>query len=74
MNMKESTDFIKSLSVTERILLVQEIWDGIAAEADLPQLTDVEREELDRRLDAYQATPDAGTTWETLKDRLLARK
>lgn len=74
MNIKESTDFIKSLSVSERIVVVQEIWDGIAAEAPNLALTEAEREELDRRLDAYEAAPDEGTTWAEVRDRLLARK
>jgi putative addiction module component (TIGR02574 family) len=33
-------------------------------------LTDAERQELDRRLDAYHRDPAAGSSWEEVKARL----
>jgi len=64
---------IDQLSVAERILLVEEIWDSIADAPDEVPLTDAQRSELDRRLDAYEADPHAGSTWEEVKARLRDR-
>src|SRR5438067_12800846 len=61
---------IDQLSLAERILLVEEIWDSIVAEADALEIPQSHKDELDRRLAAYQANPDAGATWEEVKARL----
>lgn len=46
MNLREE---IKKLSVAEKILLVEEIWDDIATNRE-EDLTDAQKAELDRRL------------------------
>ncbi len=61
---------IDQLSLAERILLVEEIWDSIAAEAEALEIPQSHKDELDRRLVAYQADPHAGSTWEEVKARL----
>ncbi len=61
---------ILSLSVAERILLVEDIWDSIAEIPDEVSLTDRQKEELDRRLDAYHRNPDAGSPWTVVRDRI----
>lgn len=48
------------LPVDERLRLVQDLWDSIAAERQVLPLTDAQRAELDRRLDAYEADGDRG--------------
>jgi putative addiction module component (TIGR02574 family) len=66
---------IMALSIPDRILLVQDIWDSVAAEPEaLPPLTQAERDELDRRIALSDADPDAGETWEELNARLQKRK
>ena len=61
---------ILELSVAERIQIVEEIWDSIAAEKEKFPLTDEIRTELDRRTQAYDESPDEGVTWSVLKERL----
>jgi putative addiction module component (TIGR02574 family) len=61
---------IDQLSVTERILLVEEIWDSIMATPDQVPLNDAQATELDRRLAEYEANPKAGSDWEEVKARL----
>jgi putative addiction module component (TIGR02574 family) len=61
---------IDRLSVPERILLVEEIWDSIAETPDEVALTEAQRAELNRRLDAYETEPQAGSTWEEVKAEL----
>ena len=61
---------IDQLSVAQRILLVEEIWDSITAEeAEIP-LTEAQRQDLQRRIAAYEADPNAGSSWEEVKARL----
>jgi putative addiction module component (TIGR02574 family) len=62
---------ILELSVAERIQLVEDIWDSIAASPTQLPLTDEQRDELDRRLEEYEQSPDEGVTWEALKSELL---
>jgi putative addiction module component (TIGR02574 family) len=61
---------IDRLSLAERILLVEEIWDSIAAEAEALEVPQSHMDELDRRLAAYHADPQAGSSWEDVKSRL----
>lgn len=46
---------LRELPIADRIRLVEDIWDSIAAEQELLALTDEQKEELNRRLDAYEA-------------------
>ncbi len=46
---------LRSLPVTQRIQIVEDLWDSIAADQEALSLTDEQRAELDRRLDAYEA-------------------
>jgi putative addiction module component (TIGR02574 family) len=67
-----SLDF-RSMSIPERILLVEEIWDSIAADQQSLEVTQAQKDELDRRLAACDAAPDQGSTWEEVKSRLRAK-
>ena len=64
---------MENLSVAERILLVEEIWDSIAAEQHSVEVTDAQRDELGRRMDAYQQSPDQGSHWEDARRRITER-
>jgi putative addiction module component (TIGR02574 family) len=61
---------ILSLSVPERILLVADIWDSVAEVPDIVPLTEEQKKELDRRLDAFHANPAEGSPWEAVKKRI----
>lgn len=63
---------VLKLPVDERLKLVESIWNSIAEFPDSLDLTDAQRQELDRRLDAYAANPTAGIPWSDLKSQLLA--
>ena len=64
---------IDRLSVGERIALVQEIWDSIAADAERSPLTEEQKQEVDRRLAAHRANPQAAIPWEQVEAEALAR-
>jgi putative addiction module component (TIGR02574 family) len=64
-----TSDFLE-LTVSERIQLVKDIWDSIAAVPEAVPLTEAQKEELERRLDAYHKNPDAGSPWEAVRERI----
>jgi putative addiction module component (TIGR02574 family) len=64
---------ILSLSVSERIQLVQDIWDSIVEVPESVPLTDEQKAELDRRLDAYHKDPNAGSPWSIIQERIRKR-
>ncbi|HEV3024235.1 MAG TPA: addiction module protein [Pirellulales bacterium] len=73
------TDFSKpvvigELSVAERIVLVQDIWDSIEAETEDGPISPELGEELDRRLVAHRASPQERSTWEEVKSKYIHRR
>ncbi|MHC4880770.1 MAG: addiction module protein [Planctomycetota bacterium] len=68
-----SMDDIRQLSVAERLLLVEEIWDSISDEPDSWSLSPGQRDELQRRVDAHQASPNEGSSWQDVKAGLRNR-
>ena len=53
---------IHDLPLDERIKLVEDIWDSIAAEQEALPVTAEQRRELDRRLERYLVDDDRGAT------------
>ena len=64
---------ILSLSVSERILLVEDIWDSIADVPEKVSLRAAQTQELELRLDAYHRNPDEGSSWATVRERIRSR-
>ena len=67
----ELTEQAKKLSIPDRILLVEEIWDTIADENEAFELTEAQKRELDRRLESARADPTQGRTWEEIKAEFM---
>ncbi|YAF96982.1 MAG: addiction module protein [Nodularia sp. CChRGM 3473] len=67
MDFTATLNEIKSLSIEERIRFVQAIWDTIAAEQIYPDLTTAQKQEIERRINDYEAHPDNVMTWEEIK-------
>lgn len=65
---------LNQLSVAEQILLVEELWDRIASQQVDHSLTESQLADLNRRLDDFEQTRDAGASWETVKARILERR
>ena len=70
MNITATLNEIVALSIEDRIILVQAIWDSIAAEQVYPDLTEAQKQELDRRINDYEENPDKVLTWEEIKSSL----
>jgi putative addiction module component (TIGR02574 family) len=65
------TEQAKNLSISDRIRLVEEIWDTIAEEDETFELTESQRRELDRQLESARSNPGQGRTWEEIKAEFI---
>ena len=72
MNVDNTINELRSLSVPERLKVVAAVWDSLDEAAPVP-LSPEQRRELDRRLDAYEANPDDTLTWDQVLERLRGR-
>ena len=58
------------LPIPERIKLVAEIWDSIAASPEQLDVTAETRELLKQRLKAYRKNPGATSDWQEVRERI----
>ncbi len=65
---------VLSLSIPERIQLVEDIWDTIAEIPEEVGLTEEQKAELDQRLAAYHRNPDEGSPWGMVRERIRSRR
>lgn len=63
-----SIDEIKMLDITERIILVEEIWDSIVQEQESLPLSDNEKKVLDERLMSFESNPQDLVSWGEIKN------
>ena len=61
---------ILNLSVAERILLVEDIWDSVAEVPESVGLTEADKIKLDERLALYHQNPETGSPWGLVKERI----
>jgi putative addiction module component (TIGR02574 family) len=69
----ETIPDVNRLTPAQKLLLVSELWDDLAAH---PSEVPVSREkiaELDRRMEAYRRDPSQITTWEAIHQRILGK-
>ena len=59
-----------SLSIPERIQLVEDIWDSIAIQPEMVELSPDIRGELDKRLKEYEQHPQDQSSWDEVRSRL----
>jgi len=64
---------IRDLPLDERIRLVEDIWDSIAEEQEALPISDAQRRELDRRLEAYRLSKEPGVPAVEAIERIRAR-
>ncbi len=63
----------RNLPSTEKIRLVQQLWEEIAEEASHFPLTEGQRRLLDERIDEHEANPDDVESWEEVRDDILRK-
>jgi putative addiction module component (TIGR02574 family) len=61
-----------SLSIPDRIQLVEDIWDTIASQAEGVELTDEEKKLIDERLEVYHRDPQVGSSWNEVYQRIVS--
>ena len=64
---------IASLTAEERLSLLEELWDSLAATPEAVPLTEAQRAELDRRLDELDAEGPVGIPWDEVLSRIRSR-
>jgi len=64
---------VDQMSIEERISLATAIWESIATEPHRPLLTEMQRQELDRRLTEHAARPEDVVPWEQIQAEALSR-
>ena len=63
-------DQLRELPVSERIQLVEDLWDTVAADSSRILLSEAQLMELDRRIDRFEQSPEEGIAWSSLKARI----
>ena len=64
---------IQELSVSERIVLAEKLWDSIIDEDGAIALPEKQKNELDRRLQAFLDDQDVGFSWAEVKERIISK-
>jgi putative addiction module component (TIGR02574 family) len=59
-----------SLSIAQRIELVETLWDSVAVEAQTLPLQEQERLEIELRLSEHKANPEDTVSWDRVKSEL----
>ncbi len=58
------------MSVAQRILLAEDLWDSVAADQEALKITQAQCDVLDERLQNHRAHPQENKSWEDVKQRL----
>jgi putative addiction module component (TIGR02574 family) len=61
------------LSPSEKLLLVEDLWDELAANPETVPVHDWQKEELARRKANLLTNPASGLTWDEVKRRVRSR-
>jgi len=64
---------IQELTVSERIMLAEALWDSVADKDSDIELTEEQKRELDKRLSSFEADGDEGSDWSSVSARILLK-
>jgi putative addiction module component (TIGR02574 family) len=73
-NMSSVRMEVRSLSVRDRLRLLEEIWDSLAETPEAIPVTDAQRKELARRRRVHARNPSAAKSWAEVRASLRRRK
>ena len=65
---------LTNLSTAEKIELAEELWESVLEDQSNVQISEEQREELDKRLAQYELDKDKGDTWELVRARISTKK
>jgi len=72
--MIEKIPELPTLSASEKLTLVTELWEDLASQPEDIPITSEQIAEVDRRLKEYRRNPSLGSSWEEVKARILGQK
>jgi putative addiction module component (TIGR02574 family) len=61
------------LSPSEKLQLVEDLWDDLAATPEAVPIRDWQKDELARRKERLARTPELALSWDEVKRRVRAR-
>lgn len=61
---------ITTLTIPERLELMEALWDSLIESPDALPLSDAQRAVLDQRLAAYEKNPTEGSRWYDVRARI----
>jgi putative addiction module component (TIGR02574 family) len=65
---------LRTLSASEKLTLVAELWEDLASKPEDIPITPQQIAEVDRRLEEYRQNPGLGSSWEEVKARIFGQK
>ena len=65
---------IDELSVSERIILAEQLWDSVLHQEDTIELTENQQLELDRRMLSFQSDNNIGSPWQDVRNRVIGNR
>jgi putative addiction module component (TIGR02574 family) len=67
-----NTEFTQvfELTLSEKLQLLEDLWDSIAQIPEQIPVHDWQKEELAKRKALYLQQPDSGSSWEAAKERI----
>ena len=71
MDTRPIIETFRRLSPSEKVRLVEELWDEIAAEAARLPLTESQRRLLDERIRQHEQNPEDVEAWDKVKKDIL---
>ena len=68
--LKDAIPHFNELSSSQKLLLMEELWDELASEPSNIPIPEWHKAELERRYREYLANPNTGSTWSDVQQRL----
>lgn len=72
MNERLTPEDMLKLPITDRLRLIEELWNSLDAEHVALPVPDWHKAELDKRLAAHEADPSVARPWDEVKADILA--
>ncbi len=69
--LKEAIPQFDELSASEKLLLLEELWDNLAGHPSEVPVAEWQRLDLERRYEEYLQNPSEGSPWPEVRERLL---
>ena len=64
------TEDLKALSKSEKLLLINDLWEDVSGEIEDANLSKEQERMLDSRYEAFLKAPEEGTPWSKVKENL----